>query len=58
MDPGQGSMWITVIPDCQKEKEKLQVCCNRGEDRVLGRTALGRGPKEAGSAQGDTSYRC
>ena len=58
MDPGQGSMWLTVIPDCQREKEKLQVCCNRGEDRVLGRTALGRGPKEAGSAQGDTSYRC
>lgn len=38
-------MWVTVIPDCHREKEKLQVCCDRGED--VGQRALGRGPKEA-----------
>lgn len=40
-------MWVTVILDCHREKEKLQVCCDRGEDGGLGRRALGRGPKEA-----------
>lgn len=40
-------MCVTVIPDCQREEEKLQVCCDRGENGGLGWRALGRGPKEA-----------
>ena len=40
-------MWVTVIPDCQREEEKLRVCCDRGEDGGLGWRALGRDPKEA-----------